>query len=104
MDVKTRKGKTITLIPKNSDTIGKVKSKIQNRTGIPPDQQHLNFAGKILADELLVSDVLPTRPMLTLVAQVCILAAEHSIAEQSSREASAAAEAAVAGWRFRRWW
>ena len=54
--VKTLNGKTIVLDMDPADSIGNIKERIQDKEGVPPDQQRLIFSGKQLEDERTLGD------------------------------------------------
>ena len=71
MYIKIITGKIITLEIKPSDTIQNVKTKIQDKEGISPDQYDVFFGGQQLKDDHIVAEYnIPKRSTLNMVLRL----------------------------------
>jgi ubiquitin len=95
--VKTLTNETIALDVEPSDTIENLKTKIQDQEGIPPDQQFLYFAGRLLEDGLTLSDYnIQSVATMSLQRDPAVVAAEKAAAEKVRLAAEVAERARLA--------
>ncbi|KAI7878164.1 ubiquitin [Lichtheimia hyalospora FSU 10163] len=54
--VKTLTGKEIDIDIESTDKISRIKERVEEKEGIPPQQQRLIFSGKQMADEMTANE------------------------------------------------